>query len=283
MRNMKNIIKFLLLGFILGSCSKSEVVSENEKTVDPIITQMNVNILYSGYLVDNQSEKITYEYDSNKRLIKETGGFLQLPSSTGYRGSFTDKIYTTLTYSNNNVTVEDFSASPDFSVQKNTRYFTLNSDNQIKTKEIPNNNDYLLKKQTFIYVNNKLSEIKTILPNILYDSSDPNDYVTTYSEKFYFDASGNLSKTEYYEQRNGVNKGEKVVRTFEDYDNSANPFKRLQLLDDFFYRSLSKNNFRKYTEVHYYNDIVNNTTTETYSFNYNSNGQIISNGQMIIN
>ncbi|GAT62819.1 hypothetical protein PJIAN_3129 [Paludibacter jiangxiensis] len=273
-------MKFLLLGVILISCSKMEENPDNPTDDAPELIQINVTVLYSNISLYNQSDfKITYEYDTNKRLIKQTGSFIQAPSSTGYRSFFTDNIYTTLTYRNNTVTVEDFSSSTDFTVQKNTRYFTLNSENQINSKEIPSNNNYGLKKQTFIYVNNKLSEIKTSFPNMPYDSSDPNDYVTTYSEKFYFDTSGNLSKTEYVEQRNGVNKGEKIVRTFANYDNSTNIFKRLQLLDNFFYRSLSKNNFREYREVHFYNDVVNYTNTDTCIFDYDSNGQIISNGR----
>lgn len=108
-----------------------------------------------------------------------------------------------------------------------------------------------------------------------FDSTDPNDYILTYLEKFYFDTNGNLTKAEYFEQRNGINNGEKIIRTFENYDNSYNPFKRLKLLDEFFFLSLSKNNYRKYSEIHYQNETVISTTNRNWSYSYDVNGQII--------
>lgn len=277
MKNMKKIITILLFGFLLISCSRNEDNPENPVVNDPLITKMNVNVFYPGSKPYNQSELIfSFEYDTSKRLTKKIGGFLSVSGSTGIGGFFTDKFYTSLIYENSKVTVEDLSSDVIYP-PKNTKYYTLNSLNQIVSKEIPNTSNYWLKKQTFNYVENKLAEIKTVLPNMPYDPTDPNDYLLTYLEKFYYDTNGNLTKAEYFEQQNGINKGEKIVRTFEDYDNSTNPTKRLQLLDEFFYRSLSKNNFRKYTEVHYNYDVISSTNTTTWTFNYDSNGQIIVN------
>ena len=275
---MKKIIAIILFGFVLISCSRNEDNFENPVVNDPLITKMNVNFFYPGSMSYNQSElKFSFEYDSGQKLTKKIGGFLSVSGSSGFSGFFTDKIYTSLIYTNNNVTVENFSSSTDFTVPKNTKYYNLNSLNQIVSKEIPNTNNYWLKKQTFTYLDNKLTEIITVLPNMPYDPTDPTDYLLTYLEKFYYDTNGNLIKAEYFEQQNGTIKGEKIVRTFEDYDNSTNPTKRLQLLDEFFYRSLSKNNFRKYTEVHYNYDVLSSTNTTTWTFNYDSNGQLIIN------
>ncbi len=272
---MKKIITILLLGFVMISCSRNE---DNPVVNEPLITKMNTNVFYPGSSSYDQAElKFNFEYDANQKLTKEIGGFLPVSGSSGIGGLFTDKVYTSLIYTNNTVTVEDFSSTTDFDVLKNTKYFTLNILNQILTKEIPNSNNYWLKKQTFKYLDNKISEIKTVLPNVPYNPTDPNDYIWTYLEKFYYDTNGNLTKTEYFEQQNGINKGEKVVRTFEDYDNSTNPCRRLQLLDKFFYRSLSKNNFRKYTEVHYDYEVLTSTNTTTWDFNYDSGGQLIIN------
>ncbi|OWK72863.1 hypothetical protein CBW16_13000 [Flavobacteriaceae bacterium JJC] len=275
---MNKIIAILLIGFVSVSCSRNEEHPTDPVINNPLITKMNTNVFYPGSMSYNQADlKFSFEYDSSQKLTKKIGGFLPISGSTGLSGFFTDKIYTSLIYTNNNVTVENFSSSTDFTVLKNSKYYTLNSLNQIVSKEIPNTSNYWLKKQTFNYSDNKLSEIKTVLPNMPYDPTDPNDYLFTYLEKFYYDNNGNLTKTEYFEQQNGINKGEKIVRTFEDYDNSTNPTKRLQLLDDFFYRSLSKNNFKKYTEVHYNYDVLGSTSTTTWIFNYDSNGQIIIN------
>jgi hypothetical protein len=273
---MKYLIIFLFTGIFITSCSRNEDTPENYDGNEPLITEMNVDMFFSSSFPINQLI-ISFEYGTDLRLTKKIGGFLTFSSSTGYNSSFTDKIYTSLIYTGQNVTVENFSSSPDFTVPLNTKYFTLNNQNQIDIKEIPNNNNYWLKKQTFNYFNNHLTEIKTTLPNMLYNPTDPNDYLLTYIEKFYYDINGNLTKSEYFEQQNGINKGEKVIRTFENYDNSTNPCKRLQLLDEFFYRSLSKNNYRKYTEIHYFYNVIGSTSTTSWSFNYDTNGQIIIN------
>ena len=263
----------------MSSCSKSDESPVKNIVEEPTIKKMNTLLFNPGSLSYNQSElTFNFEYDNNLRLTKKIGGFLTLSSSTGYNGYFTNKIYSLLIYSGQMVTVEDFSTSTDFTVPINTKYLTLNNLHQITTKEIPNNNNSIFfKKLLYNYLNNKINEIKTTFPNMPYDSTDPNDYKLTYLEKFYFDTNGNLTKSEFFEQRNGINIGEKIIRTFENYDNSFNPCKRLKLLDEFFYRSLSNNNYSTYNEVHYQNSALGIATTTNWTFNYSVNGQIIVN------
>lgn len=268
-KNLKSIITILLCGLVLISCSKNE---DNPIMDEPLITKINTNVFFPGLTLNNQA--FNFEYDTNQKLTKKIGGLSSLPASTGFSEVFSDQIYTSLSYSNNRVTVENYSSSTDFTTPKDTKHFTLNSSNQITTKEIPNRNNYWTKQQNFNYVNNKLSEIKTTLPNLPYDA---NTYQLTYLETFHYDQNKNLIRTEYVEQQNGISKGEKVVRIFEDYDNAINNTKRLQLLDEFFYRSLSKNNFRKYIESHYYDNVLYSTVTTKWAFSYDSKGQIIIN------
>lgn len=118
-------------------------------------------------------------------------------------------------------------------------------------------------------------EIKTTFPNTPY--TFPDNYLLTYSEKFNFDSNGNLSKAEYIEQRNGINKGRKIVRIFENYDNSINPLKRFYLLDQYFYGSISKNNYRKYTEIHYEDDVITTKYESNWKYLYDQNGNILVN------
>jgi hypothetical protein len=223
------------------------------------------------------SLKYAFEYDSNQRLTKKVGGYLALSLSSGYGSYFTNEVHTSLTYKNNNVIIENYSTLPDLSIPKDTRIVTLNALNKIETKEIP---DLLQKtrskKEFYTYNQNKLVKIVTTLPNMPYDATLSWDYILSYVEYFYYDSKDNLIKTEYFEQRNRINKGQKIIRIFEDYDSSENPCKKLQLLDEFFYRSLSNNNFRKYTKIKYSNDILADESTSTWEFNYDANGQIIS-------
>lgn len=270
---MKNILTCFLLSLVLFSCSRDNESKSVTEAEYPLVTKLNV-----GFPNGNNSDKNFYfDYDSNNRLIKKRGGFLQVSGGTGYNGFFTDKLFTSLVYTGNKVTVENFSSSDEFYPPKDTRIFFLNNNNQIIQKEIPAiYNNHQDRKQSFIYSNNQLVEIDTTLPNMPY--YPPDDYIETYLEKFYYDSKGNLTKSEYFEQRNGISKGIKIVRTFGDYDNSLNPFKRLYLLDEYFYRAISKNNYRKFNEIKY-NELgqVTSNIEQTWTFNYDSSANIIIN------
>lgn len=270
---MKHLFTILFIGLSLISCSSNEEDTENNNN-ERVLDKIGIDITNSAI---NPSVSFSFEYNNEKKLIKKTGGYLELSPTTGYGTRFSNEIYTLLTYTNNKVIVENFSNSVVFTVPRNTIYYSLNSSNQIEQKEVPNvSNTVHSKKQVFKYSQGKLSEIITSFPNMPYDPDDANDYVLTYSEKFYYDANDNLIKTEYLELHNGEDSGRKIVRTFEDYDTSYNPFKRLQLLEEYFYRSISKNNFRKYTETSYYNEDPSIKET-VWTFTYDAQGNIVFN------
>ena len=274
---MKHFFSFFTAIFFLISCSKNEEETQNVQNNDPLITKMNLSVLNQNSQVNNQTDPHLYfQYDSQNRLTKKIGGFAPLPAASGYISFFSNEIYTSLIYNNNEVTVEDFSTSNSFTTPANTTYYSLNNLSQIVIKETPNQNDSNLnKKQTYSYINNKLLEILTEFPNKPYNPNDPYEYVLTYLEKFYYNSIGNLTKTEYLELHNGVITGYKTVRFFENYDNSINPFKRLYLLNDFFYSSISNNNYRKYRLNKYEDNVLVYFEEKSRTFNYDSNGNII--------
>lgn len=269
------LLQFLFAAFLLISCDREEIGDVVEE--DPLVTKLSVRLLHPGAMpVNNAEMSYDFSYDGNQRLTKKVGGFVPVSGSTGYNALyFSKKIQTEIQYNGNNAVVEDVSTSPDFSVPKNTRNYTLNTQNQIIGREIPHANVYLFKKEVFVYKNGKLDEIKTTLPNMPYDPTDPYDHIFTYSEKFFYDSAGNLAKTEYVELQDGVPSNYyKRVRFFENYDSSYNPFKRFALLDNYFYRSLSKNNFRVYKEQTTENGSTS-TSIQEWSFNYDAGGNII--------
>ena len=270
LNKIKKIFTFLLFGILINSCSTEDnPENNNDKN---LITNIKFDLNHS-IPVD-----LKFEYDNQKRLVKKIGTIGNL--SGIFVGYFSKDVYTSLIYNDNKVTVEEFPLLPNYIVFKNTNYYTLNSKNQITIREIPdsNHNDRY-KKILYEYANNKLVEIKTTFPNRLYDINKPfYSYILTYSEKFYYNTNGNLAKTEYYEQHDGINTGEKTIRTFEDYDTSYNPTKKIFLLEEYFYRSLSKNNFRKYTENKYHLDsILYGFTEQKWSYTYDSSGNIVVN------
>lgn len=267
---IKFLLMLVLLSMLMISCSRDEdfqIIPDNETVVSKVSLQVICPWVWN---INPEVEKVfDFSYDSSQRLTKKMGGLLTSSSSAGGFEYFSDLVYTSLVYNDNKVTVENFSISTDFAVYKNSKYFTMNGQNQIETNEVPsiynNLND---RKDFYYYKNGKLDEIVTTFPN---RATDPIAYLLTYSEKFYYNSIGNLERTEYFEQINGVNNQNPRVRYFENYDSAYNPFKKLALLDEYFYRSLSKNNYRGYREVS--GGVLTGLTK--WVFNYDNKGNLI--------
>lgn len=261
----------------MTSCSRdgdSKIDQDNE----PLLTNLKTGFLYPDLWIINRAEiNFMFEYDRQKRVMKKTGGFLSISGSTGFNAMFTDKISTSIIYQNDKVTVEDFYNSTQFTIPKNSKYFTLNAQNQITKKQSAGINIYWYKNDSYFYQNGQLDEIITALPNMIYDPGNPEDKILSYREKFYYDANGNLAKTEYFKQLAGVDQQKERIRLFQNYDNSPNPFKKLTLLEEYFYRSLSKNNFASYKEYDYQNGKEVLKSAVDWTFNYNAAGNIIVN------
>lgn len=275
-KRMKYLFTILIAGICLTSCSNNED-SENNNT-DPLVKQIKFEGSPIGLPINPSAIDFHFEYDNSKRLTKKVGGYIDISPATGYNKQFTDKVFTTLIYADNKVTVENFYDSDIYTVAKNTAYYTLNSSNLIEEKEVPSTIVMNFRKEFYKYSNGKLAEIVTTFPNRKYYPDDKTSYILTFSEKFYYDSNDNLFKTERFEQHNGKNEGERIVKTFENYDTSFNPYKRLKLLEEYFYRSLSRNNFRRYTETLYYYDNDNVPNKETsWGFTYDAQGNIVTN------
>ncbi|WP_333661436.1 hypothetical protein [Chishuiella changwenlii] len=257
---MKKFITILLSGLII-SCSTDDDFEKNENK--NFISNIKINLHDEEYWINYEETDFTFEYDRLNRLIKKNGGLSRLPNSAGFSYAFTKDIHTNLTYENNKVTVEDFSSIPT-----KKRYITLNSLQKIESIEIP----HLNRRMEFKYSDNKLTEILTLF---IKSPFNDNSLIVSFVEKFYYDSNDNLSRTEYYNNEPNNNSTNKIVRIFKDYDNSTNPTKSLYLLEEYFYRSISKNNYRKYEKTEYYGEYNFRTSEKTWFFEYDSKGNII--------
>lgn len=216
-----------------------------------------------------------FTYDNNKRLINKKGGFLPLIGTTGFSGLFSKSVNTKIIYENNKATSSDYVDDPNLAIQPNNKVYML-LNNQIIEKYVPSNNPIFDKKLSYKYTNSKLTEIITRFPNMPYDPKNPSDYVLTSSEKFEYDNNGNLIKSVLVSKHNDVIDGGRKETIFGNYDNAKNPFKKLYLLEEYFYKSLSKNNYRHLLIKSY--DQNNNLTSfseSSWEFSYDSNGNII--------
>jgi len=273
---MKNFYLLLLSAFMLVLSCRAEddpVVTEEQP-----LAQLKADVFYPGAVpYDNSALFFKFEYNTKQQLTRKVGGFLPASGSTGGLKYFSDKIYTTFSYNGNQITAENKSSSADFTVQPEKRMYLLDQNNRVVEKEVPHTNFYLVAKQTFMYEGDRLIEIMTTYPNMSYDPNDPNDYIETWVEKFTYDGGNNLIKTENIQLHNGKPAGIRIVRTFGNYDTAKNVCKSLFLVEDLMYRSLSANNYRSYSEEEFWFNELQSSKTQNWTFNYDSNGQLIIN------
>jgi len=275
---MRTTFTTLLFSILLISCSRDDDQTSDDQIFNgPLITNVKIDMNSTKNWLYTTGLDFVFQYDNQNRLIKKTGDFMPVPSSLGFDGIFTRDLYTSLVYTNNKVSVKLFSSLPDYILVNDPIIYTVNSSNQILEKDIAGYISDHNKKLLYKYQDNRLVEITTTYPNRLNSPSNPNHIIYTTVESFSYNADGNLTKTEAVNKQNGIDTGVVVVRTFENYDTSTNPTKRFSLLEDYFYRSLSKNNFRKYHETSYSFGAPYSSTSKQWTFSYDANGNIIIN------
>src|SRR4051812_22131219 len=125
-KRMKYLVTILIAGICLASCSSNNENTENTATI-PLLKQIKIDASTIGQVPINSSQiNFNFEYDNTNRLIKKVGGYIDLNPATGYSKIFTNDIYTSLIYTNNKVTVENFINSDIYTVAKNSIYYILN-------------------------------------------------------------------------------------------------------------------------------------------------------------
>lgn len=265
MNKLFNLLGFILL--IFSSCSQNDDNLLDNKQ-EFLVTKMSPKIFYPYISAINTTDNdyFSFEYDTQNRLIKQVGN-IELTTFTNYNIDIFNKNTTIgITYTNNIASVEYFSQNNLVNIQKKRNYI-LNSNNNIIKKEIPQ------QAQTwfFNYSGNKIIEIR--IKNTVETANIP-DYIET----FIYNSDHNLIKTELYEEiieGNNINRHLIAIKSFDNYDSSYNPTQNLYLIEDFFYRSLSKNNFRKFKEETFSNGKLVSVNEMNWSFSYDNKGNIL--------
>nr|WP_315027348.1 hypothetical protein [uncultured Chryseobacterium sp.] len=269
-----------LAGFLaITSCSNSndEIPTENKQELEiQNITKMSWTFPSLLESTNGKDPNYHFEYDSQGRLTKKIGGILKMPGSTGWGGSFfTNNVYTSITYNGNNAVTGNYFSDGSPNLQVNERSF--NFDNQgrvVKAVLYFPSNPFWEKHLTYNYdTSGKLISIFTQVPNMPYFPTDPNDYILTYLEKFTYDTLGNLQKAVTTERHN--NNDALVIKeiVFSNFDSRPNIFKKLWIIEDYFYYSLSKNNFQKRI-IKEYNGVNTTTNQQEWTYQYDAEGNI---------
>ena len=200
-----------------------------------------------------------FEYSGDK-VIKRIGGFIAVAASGGFSGRYTENIYDSVQYLNKN-TIRIFATDnfDELNVGSNEREITLEGGRMVRkitARDLETGKD----ADTIFYYYDEQNRIKTTEQHFEW-------FVIT--KTYTFDAAGNLAKI------SGVKKywdGEIRAageETFGGYDNKPNPLKGLCLWQDYFYRSLSTNNFTTYTYT-----LGSTEETKNWTLFYDSNGNV---------
>lgn len=259
---MKKILGLLIGLLLIVSCSSDDTGSVNNEV---LIKEYNpLFMFYNDVMPTNTLIKL--EYDSNGRVTKRIGGMLKLSPETGYNNVFSDKIYDEVSYTGSEIIVEKKTTSTDFQVDKFIRTYKLNN-GRIVEKTIDRGQS---KNQVYTYEydsNNRISKME-----------DKRKFSSDESY-FYYNIKNNLdsivTKKYYINSQNQKEYTGKVVQSFSGYDTAKNSLKQFVIFEETFNRSLSENNFAKYTETSFDKD---NESTYVYevewNMSYDDNGNI---------
>jgi major membrane immunogen (membrane-anchored lipoprotein) len=233
---MKKLLAMMLATSVLYvACSDSDDVQPRPKP----------GSISAVYLIDKETHtplnvvggNSKFEYSGDK-VIKRIGGFISIPTSSGFSWLYTESIYDSVQYLNKN-TVRIFTADnfEELNVASNEREITL-EDGRMVRKITATDLETGEAADTIFYYYNAQNRI---------ERTEQHFEWTIITRTYTFDAGGNLTKI------SGVKKyrdGEVAItteETFGGYDNKPNPLKGLCLWQDYYYRSLSSNNFTSYT------------------------------------
>jgi len=276
----KNLFYLLPIFIILFSCRNSDNESDIKAEQEFLVKKINPLFSPEGHMMlppNSETKKhFEFEYDSKNRLTKRIG--LIIPSAGPFYG-FTDKIATIIEYNNSSASIKNIAIIPDYPIIDIKEDFKFNNENQIIEKYIPAKySNRMDKKIKYLYDGKVLIKRETTYPNRSYDPSLSWDYIETIVEDFIYNSNNNLQKIVTTSHKTGnVNSITKTKEiTFDDYDTSKNPFVKLGILNDYFERSLSKNNFRSRSEISYNIDGTPRDKSEnTWVFMYNTKGDLI--------
>lgn len=225
------------------------VISCEKDSVNTNMNQINNYSLYSmiypsSYIIDDidMSSRVQLIYDKNNRVSERIGDFLFTSGIEGYAFKFRNDVKTVVKYANNIATIETRAIGNDFYVNPCKRTLFFDNDrlvmrvNDQMSPEIADNDTtfYFYDKMGKINRTKTITTYKTIESNFNYDENDNlQQVISTFSDK-----RGELLIS-------------KEIITFSDYDDANNLTKNLIIFEECFFRSLSRNNFRKYSREEY--------------------------------
>lgn len=262
------LIFVMTLLLVIASCSRDHEI----ETPQEIITDKpnEISFIFPILAPSGGEYNYNFEYDSLGRISKRIGIYIEWDMQ--WIEHLSKYGYTKITYTGNTAMMKNYNASkPD------ERKFEFDNQGRVIKLIIPSPTNEAAKEKRITYSYNnsgKLAEALTEFPNALYDPTNPNDYVLAYVEKFIYNNKGNLEKAITTEKHNNIEAYITKEIEFEFFDLVPNPFRKLGIFEDYFYFSLSTNNYNKITTKFYKLGKLDKTVSRVWAHSYNSDGTL---------
>lgn len=207
---------------------------------------------------------VTLEYDANGKILKRKSGPLPLASSSGYDFYFSDSLYEDLAYQPNQITITKKDAYKNLDVPPDRKVIFLENEKMVRAITERTGNLENLDTTYFYYAQDKV--VRTVLK----------DRNTVHTKAYFYNGAGNLTLIKGH----GIDRYTQdttylQLETFENYDQAANPVKNLYMFDELFLRSLSTNNYQKYTRHQYSKDSTTvSKETKNWILKYDAAGNV---------
>lgn len=253
---MKKIFYILCIAGIFSSCSNDDSVIIAEQDLQPEKIFVFIASLPKSYSIDPH---FNYEFSYENGLLKKASG--KITAVTPYITMFFEEPYSLFTYNNDKISIQHSEEADNGAIKE-----ICNMENgKLKSRYLYHDPDSWFSEITYTYQADK---------TVVHQKTYTWEYITTY----FFDSNQNLIKSERLEKSGGIDS--KLTTTFySNFDTAKNPFKKLYLCNDNFYeKSLSKNNYRK---IDYTVQDLQNTQFPPgsghaeWTYSYDSNGQVI--------
>jgi len=222
-------------------------------------------MLYPQMFVPTPGQEVKLEYNAAGKLWKRHGSTSVVISGTGFNLIFLPGLYSEVEQYGSELQVVTKSENLNYPQRPPRKYFLDGQGRVFKSITYNSNINHPSDTILYYYGGNKLAYTFHRNRNIL----------TT--KRFYFNHEGNLQETQTYAYDHEYNEILFTeTETFGGYDRARNPLKELGLLEEVFLRSLSENNFSRYTrERRNYLGYVYETENRSWVFKYDEAGNII--------
>lgn len=261
------LIFVMTLLLVITSCSKDNEIETPPKVITdrPAKISAAFPLLNAGLIISGNDVNYTFEYDSAGRVTKRNGFVFK--GNIMYPDYFLHTSYTGITYTGNTAVMKNYNAGAP-----NERKLEFDNQGRVIKLIVPSVTDATKEKHiTYGYnIAGKLAETLTSFPNAVYDPANPNDYILTYVDTFTYDNMGNMDKIVTKEKHNNIEVYIIKEVEFKDFDLVPNPFRKLGIFDEYFYYSLSTNNFGMLITKNYQLGNYINSYTSLWKRYYNS-------------